>query len=67
MTLEEQHTPRQLSFYARYFQKITAPVRSWWEEMDARHRPLINAIVGIAFLAFLGLAIMMLKGLVQFI
>jgi hypothetical protein len=67
MTIEEQQSPRQLGFYARYFQKIATPVRLWWAEIDAKHRPLINTVIGFAFLLFLGLAIMMLKGLVQFI
>jgi hypothetical protein len=67
MTIEEQHTPRQLGFYTRYFQRIMTPVRAWWAEIDAKHGRLINVVIGVAFLLFLGLAIMMLKGLVQFI
>lgn len=53
-------------FRARY-DKMVAPLRARWVEFDTKYRLLINVVAGAAFLLFFGLAILMLKGLVQFI
>jgi hypothetical protein len=68
MTIKQHQQPEEMpGIPATRFQKIMAPLRAWWTGVDAKYRSQINVVVGLAFLLFLGLAIMMLKGLVQFI
>lgn len=66
METQEQQESLPQGRFAR-LNHLIAPFRERWRVFDERHRRVINLLVALGLLSFLGLAIYLLKGMVQFI